>query len=194
LAKVFLDPVWYFYIFWFPEYLKRARHFSMASIGKYAWIPFLLAGLGNILGGWVSGWMLKRGYSLNMARKGGVTLFAVLMTCAIPAVLAADARTSIFLVSLAMLGYTGCGSIMLAYPADVYPKNMVGSVWGLASMGSGFGGMIFALLTGAMIDRFSYLPVFIGFGLMPLICTGILWTLLGPISPLSRAVESNSAS
>ena len=83
---------------------------------------------------------------------------------------------------------------MLAYPADVYPKNMVGSIWGLASMGSGFGGMIFALLTGVVIDRFSYLPVFIGFGLMPLICTGILWTLLGPISPLSRAVESNSAS
>jgi ACS family hexuronate transporter-like MFS transporter len=189
LAKVFLDPVWYFYIFWFPEYLQRARHFSMASIGKYAWIPFMVAGLGNILGGWVSGWMLARGISLNLARKGGVTFFAVLMTSAIPAVLARDARTSIALVSLAMLGYTGCGSIMLAYPADVYPKNVVGSIWGLASMGSGFGGMVFALLTGLVIDRFSYLPVFIGFGLMPLVCVGILWTLLGPISPLSRGAD-----
>jgi ACS family hexuronate transporter-like MFS transporter len=194
LAKVFIDPVWYFYIFWFPEYLKRARHFSMASIGKYAWIPFLVAGMGNILGGWVSGRMLKRGSSLNVARKGGVTLFAALMTSAIPAVLVHDARTSIALVSLAMLGYTGCGSIMLAFPADVYPKNMVGSIWGLASMGSGFGGMVFALLTGAVIDRFSYLPVFIGFGLMPLICTGILWTLLGPISPFSPGADLNSAS
>ena len=194
LAKVFLDPVWYFYIFWFPEYLKRARHFSMASIGKYAWIPFLFAGLGNILGGWVSGWILKRGYSLNMARKGGVALFAALMTSAIPAVLVRDAQTSIILVSLAMLGYTGCGSIMLAFPADVYPKNLVGSIWGLASMGSGFGGMVCALLTGVVIDRFSYLPVFIGFGLMPLICAGILWTLLGPISPLSCGVDFNSAS
>jgi len=194
LAKVFLDPVWYFYIFWFPEYLKRARHFSMASIGKYAWIPLLVAGLGNILGGWFSGWILKRGYSLNVARKGAVTLFAVLMASAIPAVIVGDARTSIVLVSVAMLGYTGCGSIMLAFPADVYPKNMVGSIWGLASMGSGFGGMVFALLTGVVIDRFSYLPVFVGFGLMPLICTAILWTLLGPIAPLSRAVNFNSAS
>ena len=193
LAKVFLDPVWYFYIFWFPEYLKRARHFSMSSIGKYAWIPFMAAGLGNILGGWVSGWMLERGISLNVARKGGVTLFAALMTSAIPAVLARDARTSIALVSLAMLGYTGCGSIMLAYPADVYPKNVVGSIWGLASMGSGFGGMVFALLTGLVIDRFSYLPVFIGFGIMPLLCAGILWTLLGPISPLSRGLDFTRA-
>ena len=191
LAKVFLDPVWYFYIFWFPEYLKRARHFSLASIGKYAWIPFLVAGLGNILGGWVSGWMLERGASLNLARKGGVTIFAVLMTSAIPAVLARDAGTSIALVSLAMLGYTGCGSIMLAYPADIYPKNVVGSVWGLASMGSGLGGMIFALLTGLVIDRFSYLPVFIGFGLMPLLCAGIIWTLLGPIAPSPRGLDFN---
>jgi ACS family hexuronate transporter-like MFS transporter len=194
LAKVFLDPVWYFYIFWFPEYLERARHFSMASIGKYAWIPFMVAGLGNILGGWFSGWMLERGISLNVARKGAVTLFAALMTSAIPAVLARDARTSIALVSLAMLGYTGCGSIMLAYPADIYPKNVVGSIWGLASMGSGIGGMIFALLTGLVIDRFSYLPVFIGFGLMPLVCAGIIWTLLGPISPLSRGLDFNRAS
>ncbi len=194
LAKVFLDPVWYFYIFWFPEYLKRARHFSMASIGKYAWIPFLVAGLGNILGGWLSGWMLARGASLNLARKGGVTIFAVLMASAIPAVLTRDARLSIALVAVAMLGYTGCGSIMLAYPADVYPKNLVGSIWGLASMGSGFGGMVFAFLTGLVVDHFSFLPVFIGFGLMPLLCAGILWTLLGPISPESAGLDFKEGS
>jgi ACS family hexuronate transporter-like MFS transporter len=194
LSKVFLDPVWYFHIFWFPEYLKRARHFSMASIGKYAWIPFMVAGLGNILGGWFSGFMLQRGISLNMARKGGVTLFAALMTSAIPAVLVRDARTSIALVSMAMLGYTGCCSIMLAYPADVYPKNLVGSIWGLAGVGSGFGGMIFALLTGFVIDHFSYVPVFIGFGVMPLVCAGIIWTLLGPISPSSSGLNFTKAS
>jgi MFS transporter, ACS family, hexuronate transporter len=189
LAKVFLDPAWYFYIFWFPEYLKRARHFSMASIGKYAWIPFAVAGLGNFLGGWLSAVMLQRGLSLNASRKGGVTIFALVMTSAIPAVLVTDVRYSIALVSLAMLGYTGCCSILLACPADVFPKNVVGSIWGLASMGSGFGGMIFALLTGLLVDRFSYTPVFIGFGLMPLVCAAILWTLLGPISPASSGFE-----
>jgi ACS family hexuronate transporter-like MFS transporter len=189
LSKVFMDPAWYFYIFWFPEYLKRARHFSMVSIGEYAWIPFAVAGLGNILGGWLSAFMLRRGFSLNTARKGGVTIFAVVMMSAIPAVLVQNARASIAFVSLAMLGYTGCCSIMLAYPADVFPKNVVGSIWGLASMGSGFGGMIFALLTGAVIDHFSYVPVFVGFGIMPLVCAAILWTLLGPISPASSGLN-----
>jgi ACS family hexuronate transporter-like MFS transporter len=181
LAKVFLDPVWYFYIFWFAEYLKAVRHFSLASIGKYAWIPFAVSGVGNVLGGWTSALMLKRGLSLNLARKGTVTLFALLMTSAIPAVLVQSVRLSIAFVSVAMLGYTGCVAVMLACPADVLPKNVVGSMWGLASMGSGFGGMVFALLTGLIVDHFSYVPVFIGFGTMPLICAGILWAFVDPI-------------
>lgn len=182
LSKVFLDPVWYFYIFWFPEYLKAARHFSLASIGKYAWIPFAAAGIGNLIAGWFSAVLIKHNVNLNLARKGGLTVFALLMTCAIPAVVATDVYLSIAFVSLAMMGYTGCNAIMLSYPADVFPKNVVASIWGLASMGSGFGGMVFALLTGWVIDRFSYVPVFIGFGIMPLACAGIIWILLGPIA------------
>ncbi|MDQ6700062.1 MAG: MFS transporter [Acidobacteriota bacterium] len=181
LSKVFFDPVWYFYIFWFPEYLKNARHFDMASIGKYGWIPFAVAGLGNVFGGWLSASMIRRGYSLTVARKGAATVFLTLMLSAIPAVLVTDVRLSIAFVSVAMMGYTGALANTLALPADVFPKNMVGSVWGLASMGAGFGGMIFALITGWIVDHYSYVPVFFGFGLMPLICALILWTLLGPI-------------
>jgi MFS transporter, ACS family, hexuronate transporter len=183
ISKVFMDPVWYFYIFWFPEYLTRVRHFDMAAIGKYAWIPFLVAGFGNLLGGMLSGWLLRSGRSLTVARKTAVTIFAVLMTAAIPAVLVREASVSIALVSVAMLGYTGCLSNMLAMPADVFPGQAVATVYGLASMGSGFGGMLFTLLTGWAVDRFSYTPVFFGFGLMPLVCALILWIFLGPLRP-----------
>jgi ACS family hexuronate transporter-like MFS transporter len=177
VAKIFLDPVWYFYIFWFPEYLKNARHFDMAQIGKYSWIPFLVAGSGNILGGLVSGWFVKRGMAVPTARKTSVTIFAVLMMAAIPAVLAASAAASIAWVSVAMTGYTGALASMLALPADVFPKNAVASVYGLASMGSGFGGMVFTLITGWVVEHYSYTPVFFGFGVIPLICATILWTL-----------------
>ncbi len=77
-SKIFLDPVWYFYIFWFPEYLKRARGFDMAAIGKYSWIPFAVAGAGNFLGGGLSGWLLRRGASVTVARKSAITFFAAL--------------------------------------------------------------------------------------------------------------------
>jgi ACS family hexuronate transporter-like MFS transporter len=195
LAKVFMDPVWYFYIFWYPEYLKNARHFSMQSIGKFGWIPFMVAGAGNLLGGWLCGWMLKRGWPLTIARKASVTFFAVLMLSAIPAVLVSDVRTSIALVSIAMAGYTGSLAIMLTYPSDVFPRYLVGSVWGLASMGAGFGGMIFTLITGWVVDHYSYVPVFIGFGILPLICATIIWTLplhrqVGPLHPREHPASS----
>jgi len=183
-SKIFLDPVWYFYIFWFPEYLKRARGFDMAAIGKYSWIPFAVAGAGNFLGGGLSAWLLRRGASLTVARKGAVTFFAALMTSAIAAVLVQPAWLAIALVSIAMLGYTGSLANMLALPGDVFPKNAVASVYGLASMGSGFGGMLFTLITGWVVDHYSYTPVFIGFGLLPLICATILWLFLGEVRPI----------
>jgi len=180
-SKIFLDPVWYFYIFWFPEYLKRVRHFDMASIGAYSWIPFAVAGVGNFAGGMLSSALLARGCSVTVARKTAVTVFAALMLSAIPAVLTQQAWVSIAMVSIAMFGYTGALANMLSLPADVFPGGAVASVYGLASMGSGFGGMLFTLITGWVVDRYSYVPVFIGFGLMPLLCAAILWTLAGPL-------------
>jgi ACS family hexuronate transporter-like MFS transporter len=197
LAKIFMDPVWYFYIFWFPKYLKTTRGFDMAAIGESAWIPFVVAGFGNILGGMLSAALLKRSWSLTAARKTAVTVFAALMLCAIPAVLAREPWVAIACVSLAMVGYTGSTANMLAFPSDVFPKNVVGSVYGLGSMGAGFGGMVFTLITGWAIERYSYVPVFIGFGIIPLICAAIVWTLLGPLTygaaGLDFAAQTNYA-
>ena len=181
LVKMLLDPVWYFYIFWFPEYLKNGRHFDMASIGKYGWIPFLAADLGSLAGGWLCGWLLGRGVSVTRARKGCVSLFACLMTSAIPAVFAESPVVSMACVSLAMAGYTASNAVLLSIPADVLPRSALASSWGLCSMGSGFGGMVFALLTGWLIDRYSYVPAFLLFGLLPLGSALLLWFAIGSL-------------
>lgn len=176
-SKIFSDPVWYFYIFWFPQYLTKARGFDLVSIGKYAWIPFLTADAGNLIGGALAAFLLSRGVPVDRARKVAVLLFAALMTSAIPAVLVKSAFLSIGLISTATLGYTGALANMLAMPADKFPKNTVGSIWGIASMGAGFGGMIFSLATGWVVDHYSYVPVFIGFGILPLVAASIVWML-----------------
>ena len=183
IAKFFMDPAWYFYIFWFPAYLKKARHFDIAAIGKYAWIPFLVAGAGYLLGGWLASALLRRNVPPTIARKASVTTFACLMTAAIPAVLVNDVRLSMALVSLAMIGYTGCASNTLAMPADVFPKDVVASIWGLASVGSGLGGMVFALITGWLVDHYSYVPAFVMFGVAPLIFALIICFVIGPLVP-----------
>jgi MFS transporter, ACS family, hexuronate transporter len=187
VSKIFSDPVWYFYIFWFPQYLRSDRGFDLASIGKWAWIPFVTAGAGNLFGGWASEWMLRRGVSVHRAKKICVWLFAALMMSAIPAVLTPNVVLSIALISLATMGYTGALANMLSMPADVFPKNAVGSIWGLASMGAGFGGMVFSLITGWVVDHYSYIPVFFGFGLIPLIAAAIVWTLPEQVTGLEDA-------
>jgi ACS family hexuronate transporter-like MFS transporter len=187
VSKIFSDPVWYFYIFWFPQYLRSERGFDLASIGKWAWIPFVTAGAGNLFGGWASEWMLRRSVSVHRAKKICVWLFAALMMSAIPAVLTPNVFLSIALISLATMGYTGALANMLSMPADVFPKNAVGSIWGLASMGAGFGGMVFSLITGWVVDHYSYIPVFFGFGLIPLIAAAIVWTLPERVTGLEDA-------
>jgi MFS transporter, ACS family, hexuronate transporter len=180
LGKVFFDPVWYFYVFWFPQYLSTARHFDMAQIGIYAWIPFLAAGIGNLAGGAASAWLIARGLPLMTARKFALTSFALLMLAGIPTVIVADSRVSIALASVATFGYCGCLANMLALPGDFYPRNVLGAIWGFASMGAGFGGMLFTLVTGLTVQRWSYTPAFIGFGLMPLVCLAVLFWITFP--------------
>ena len=123
--------------------------------------------------------LLRRRISVTVARKGTLTLFALLMSSAIPAVLVADVRWSVALIALAMFGYTGCNANMLAFPGE-FPDQCA-RLHRVASMGSGFGGMVFAMVTGWTIDHYSYVPVFFGFGILPLISAGIMWLLLGPL-------------
>jgi len=194
ISKIFVDPVWYFYVFWFPNYLSHARHFDLASIGRLAWIPFFVAGLGSIGGGLLAKGFLTAGISAGGARKAGTTVAAGMMTMAIPAVLVPGTALSIGFVSIAMAGYTAALANMLAMPADVIPAGGVASVYGLASMGSGFGGMVFVLVTGWLVDRYSYVPVFWLFGLIPLICISILWFFAGPLEPDRQFLKEPTAS
>jgi MFS transporter, ACS family, hexuronate transporter len=193
ISKIFVDPVWYFYIFWFPEYLFHARHFDLASIGRYAWIPFFVAGVGSLGGGLIAKGFLRLNMTVGVARKAAVTASAAMMAMGIPAVLAPGSALSIALVSIAMAGYTAALANMLAMPADVFPARGVASVYGLASMGSGFGGMVFALITGWLVERHSYVPVFWLFGLIPLICVAILWFFMGSLEPDSHYSKEPTA-
>lgn len=146
----------------------------------YPWIPFLAADIGNLAGGGLAAWLLGRGMPPAAVRKSTIVLFAAMMTGAVPAVLTPDPRLAVLFVSLATFGYTGGSANMLALPADVYPKNVLASIWGLASMGSGFGGMLFSLITGWVVARYGYAPVFFGFAATPLLCAAILVFLTVP--------------
>ncbi|MCW5978187.1 MAG: MFS transporter [Bryobacteraceae bacterium] len=168
LGRMLADPVWWFYVFWLPEYLKRERQFSLAMIGYFAWIPFLGATVGCLVGGAASGWLIRRGMPVLRARKTVMFASAVLMMSGIPAVLATDANVAIALITVATFAYSTWAANILTLPADLFPPGIVASVSGLSGTGAATGGMVFTLVIGAVVDRFSYLPVFTAAGLMPL--------------------------
>src|ERR1700761_7134245 len=84
LSKVFADPVWYFYTFWFPQYLKAGRGFTMKEIGQTGWVPFFTAGIGNLAGGFLCSWLLRAGLPAQIGRRVGVLVFSAMMVAAVP--------------------------------------------------------------------------------------------------------------
>jgi MFS transporter, ACS family, hexuronate transporter len=181
VAKLFLDPSWYFFTFWFPQYLKSSRHFSMEEIGKYAWIPFAVAGFGNIVGGLLARGLTWTCLNENHARKAAAGIAAVTMAATIPAAFVVSAWWSIALISVGMAGYTACLANMLAFPSYVVSPDDVATVFGIAGVGSGFGAMLFILLGGWLIERYSYTPAFFLFGAIPSVCALVIWTWMGPL-------------
>ena len=176
LSRFFCDPVWWFYVFWLPEYLKRTRGFGLAEIGRFSWIPFLACGVGSFLGGAMSGALIERGYPTLTSRKIVMVASTVVMLAGLPAVYASTPTGCLALISLTVFAY-GCWSPnILALAADMFPTRVVASVSGLAGTGAAIGGMLFTLITGAVVDRFSYTPIFAAASLMPLLAAGfVVW-------------------
>lgn len=185
-AKIFIDPVWYFYVFWLPKFLGDVYHFQIKDIAWLAALPFVVGAAGNLAGGGLTQGLIAAGAPIPSARKIGAGVFALLMTAAIPAIAFHNPWVAVACVSVAVFGYTGFLANSLAFPADVFPRNMVGSIWGLASVGSGLGGLLFSWLTGRMIDRFGYGPVFVGYGIIPVIGLALIVFAIGPLRPDPR--------
>jgi ACS family hexuronate transporter-like MFS transporter len=177
LSKVFSDPVWYFYTFWFPQYLKVAHGFSLRQIGEAAWIPFFTAAIGNLAGGAACSGLLRWTGTAASARRVAIMIFSLLMVSAVFVGGSRNPASCIALISIATFGYAGALANLLAVPGDVFPTGAVASIWGFASMGAGLGGMLFSLVTGWLVDRYSFRPVFLLFGLIPLLAAWMVWTL-----------------
>jgi MFS transporter, ACS family, hexuronate transporter len=189
LAKIFIEPVWYFVTFWIGRYLADVHHWELKKIGWFAMIPFLMADVGNIVGGYFTQFMIKRGMPIPKARRLALLLSGLIM--AIPLLLAPFVVTTpmsgLIVFGSSGFGYTSYTANALALTADVVPKSSSASAWGLACIGNGIGGAIFQALSGRVLKVFSvskgyvaaYNLLFLGFGLLVVIGMLILLFLAG---------------
>jgi ACS family hexuronate transporter-like MFS transporter len=166
IAKFLSDSAWYFFIFWLPKYLADIRHLNIKEIGYYAWIPYAFAGGGSFIGGWLSSYLIRRGWSLDSSRKLSLGLSAALMPVSL-LIVASPLAWAIVFFSAAMFGHQFWSTIVQTLPADMFPSNAVGSVAGLIGAAGSFGGMLFNLLAGAVLTAsHGYAPLFLMAGLL----------------------------
>jgi MFS transporter, ACS family, hexuronate transporter len=159
-AKFLSDAAWYFYLFWLPKYLYDARGFDVRAVGTFAWIPYAAAGVGCLLGGWFSSYLVKRQFSLGVARKLALGLSAAVM----PSILLVPrlpVAWALVIFSIAYFGQQSWSTLVMVLPTDLFPGNVVGSVAGLVGFGGAMGGIAFGQLVGYLLDHgFGYGVVF----------------------------------
>lgn len=179
LCRFWVGPVVQFYIYWMPNYFRDVRGLSVRESSYFNSVTFLFGDLGSIGGGLVAGWLIARGLAVSSARK--TTLFFGAALCLLSFVVPVlnSIPLAIAAISLVLLGHTFLSANMFASVSDVFPNSAVARVTGLTGVASGLSGILFPYLTGVIVDRFSYVPVFLMAALMPLVGIVILFATLG---------------
>jgi MFS transporter, ACS family, hexuronate transporter len=171
LSRFFIGPVMQFYWYWTPSYLYNARHLTMTEIGIVGWIPFLMGDVGGVLGGWVAGVLLRRGISVRNTRR--ISMYGSALICAtslaVPYMRGVAAALTV--ISIAIAADNFLSAHMFAAVTDLFPDEQVGRATGLTGIAGGLSGMLFPLLTGILVDRISYAPVFVLVAIMPMLGT-----------------------
>ena len=181
ISKALTDPVWFFVTDWFPIYLV-AKGISLKSGLVAVWIPFLAADLGNFFGGGVSGYLIRRGWPLGVARKALVVFGGTGVLLLIPTVFTVNLYLITLLFGLATFSYASFSTIANVLPTDLYRSDSVASVSGLSGTGAGIGTIIAFELIGHFSDArqasgtHSFDPIVIVAGLIPFI--GMILVLL----------------
>ncbi|RZK40948.1 MAG: MFS transporter [Pedobacter sp.] len=164
--RFMLDPVMYFIMFWTPKYLSEQRNVPFTKIGELFWIPFLALGLSNILGGWLSDQLIRKNFSVNKARKivmgiaAALTLFMPLIT------FTSSITLAISLMTLMMFAHGFWITNYITAISDVFGSKGTSSVVGLSGTAGAVAGLIINPLMGAIVQNYSYDPLWIASGLM----------------------------
>jgi MFS transporter, ACS family, hexuronate transporter len=179
-ARIISDPLWWFYLFWMPKYLTEARGLTLVQMASVAWIPYLAADAGSLLGGWYSGVLIGRGKLVLSARKLVMLAAAAAMPIGWLLLLKPSIAGTILLISLVLFAHSAWKTNLVTLTVDVFPRSVVATVHGIVATGGGIGGALFTTLAGYLIEWQSYRPVLWLMGLLhPLAYLCVRWLVRG---------------
>jgi ACS family hexuronate transporter-like MFS transporter len=182
-AKLLTDSAWFFFIFWLPIYLNKARGFNIRQIGAYGWVPFAFAAAGSFVGGALGSLLIRRGFSIDRSRKTALLISALMMPAAL-LIVPTPVAYSIVFYSLALFGHQFWSANVQTLGADLFPSRMVGSVEGLLGSAGALGAALFNALVGWIVKEHGYGLPFLMAGLVHPISFGIILLVVRKIEPV----------
>ncbi len=199
IARGITDPVWYFYLFWFPKYLLSARHLSLGQMAHIGWAVYLAAGIGTLFGGLVSGWFIRKGTSPGLAYRRTMLFCAVLVPLSPLASIVHSSSLAVGIASVIAFAHMAWLVNLTSTVVELFPSDQVGRAAGIIAAGSGFGGMISSEIIAYFVARQGYSPVFLIMAFLHPIALAILWKtfhnhaksspLPSPLLPAGQLVE-----
>jgi ACS family hexuronate transporter-like MFS transporter len=185
LGKFLIDPIWWMFLFWLPDFLGKRYGLDLKSFGPPLIAIYLLSDVGSVGGGWLSSNFMKMGWSINKARKITMLICALL---AMPVVFAANVDNlwvAVLIIGVATAAHQGFSANLYTLPSDVFPRGAVGSVVGIGGMLGAFGGMVFSKYIGQVLDKIgTYTPIFIVAGSAYLVALLVVHLLTPKMEPV----------
>jgi ACS family hexuronate transporter-like MFS transporter len=186
IGKFMTDPIWWVYLFWLPKFLNSNYGLNITQIGLPLVVIYVSADVGSIGGGWLSSSLIKRGWTVNKARKAAMLLCAVAVTPVIFAANASSLWAAVAFVSLAAAAHQGWSANIFTMVSDMFPRRAVGSVVGIGGMAGSIGGMLIATTVGLILQyTHSYLPIFIIAGTTYLVALLVIHLFAPRLEPAS---------
>jgi ACS family hexuronate transporter-like MFS transporter len=161
IGKFLIDPIWWMYLFWLPDFLVKRHHLDLKTFGPPLVAIYVVSDLGSIGGGWMSSRLLRAGFSLNAARKWTMLLCSLLVIPVVAASYIDSLWGAVAIVALATAAHQGFSCNLFTLPSDVFPRQAVGSLIGIGGAAGAVGGMLLAKYAGWVLDRVgSFAPIF----------------------------------
>ncbi|MES2474000.1 MAG: MFS transporter [Pseudomonadota bacterium] len=183
LPRFLTDPTWGMLSFWVPLYLTQVRGFDLKQIAMFAWLPFLAADLGCLFGPGVVLFLQKRGWDLIDARRGAFTVGAIMMIGVAFTGTVQSAYAAVALLSLAGFAHQTLSVTMITMATDLFRRNEVGTVAGMAGTCANLGIFIATLVIGGLVSTIGYSPFFVALAVFDLIAAVVVWTVIRKPAP-----------
>ncbi|MBI3877842.1 MAG: MFS transporter [Verrucomicrobia bacterium] len=185
VGKFLTDTVWWFYLYWTPKFLDKQFHISLSKLGAPLVVVYCVADIGSIGGGWLSGRLIKRGWSVNAGRKTAMLVCALCVTPVVFSAWVTEMWAAVALVSLAAAAHQGWSANLFTTASDMFPRRAVGSVVGIGGMAGAAGGIIFSSAAGHVLEWTggNYAPIFAVCGATYLVALAIVHALAPKLEP-----------